>query len=147
VAFARKDYPKAMELYTYAIDRLGAPWKLKEALIGQAKCQVEMASAEKSPEVAKALYEKAKKTFEEVASVREWRGESTALALYHIADIQFRLQKFVEATAGWERITASQNKYPTWVARSYLRAADGYYRQGKNDQAQKKLRELFDPAG
>jgi len=145
VAFARKDFAKAMELYTYAIDRLGAPWKLKEALIGQAKCNVELAAAEKSPEAATALYEKAKKTFEEVASVREWRGESTALALYHIADIQFRMKKFVEATAGWERITASQNKYPTWVARSYLRAADGYYYQGKNDQAQKKLRELFDP--
>jgi tetratricopeptide (TPR) repeat protein len=145
VAFARKDFPKAMELYTYAIDRLGAPWKLKEALIGQAKCQVEAANVEASPDMAKVLYEKAKKTFEEVASVREWRGESTALALYSIADIQFRLKKFVEATAGWERITASQNKYPRWVARSYLRAADGYYRQGKNDEAQKKLRELFDP--
>ena len=145
VAFARKDYAKAMELYTYAIDRLGAPWKLKEALIGQAKCEMEFASTAKTPEGAKILLEKAKKTLEEVASVREWRGETTALALYLIADAQFRMGKFVEATAGWERITVSQNKYPVWVARSYLRAADGYYRQGKNEMAQKKLRELFDP--
>ena len=71
--------------------------------------------------------------------------ETTALALYLIADIQFRMGKFVEATAAWERITVSQNKYPVWVARSYLRAAAGYYRQGTNEMAQKSLRELFDP--
>lgn len=145
VAYTKKDYPKAMELYSYAIDRLGAPWKLKEALIGQAKCQVEFAAAAKSPEAANVLYTKARKTFEEVASVREWRGESTALALYHIADIYYRQAKFVEATAAWERITASQNKYPTWVARSYLRAGDGYFRQGKDQAAKDKLKELFDP--
>jgi tetratricopeptide (TPR) repeat protein len=145
VAFARKDYKKAMELYTHAIDRLGAPWKLKEALIGQAKCQMEFAAEGKSPDEAKELFTKAKKTFEEVASVREWRGESTALALWHIAEIQFRMGNFVEAAAAWERITASQNKYPVWVARSYLRAAEGYYRQGKNEIAREKLRALFDP--
>jgi tetratricopeptide (TPR) repeat protein len=145
VAFARKDYGKALELYTYAIDRLGAPWKLKEALIGQAKCEMEFASQAKSPDAANVLFDKARKTFEEVASVREWRGESTALALYQIAEIHFRKGKFVEATAAWERITASQNKYPVWVARSYLRAGEGYYRQGKNEVARAKLRELFDP--
>jgi tetratricopeptide (TPR) repeat protein len=145
VHFARKDFKKAMELYTYAIDRLGAPWKLKEALIGQAKCQIEFAAEEKNEDTAKEILAKAKKTFEEVASVREWRGESTALALWHIAEIQFRMRNFVEATAGWERMTASMNKYPVWVARAYLRAGEGYFRQGKDDLARVRLRELFDP--
>src|SRR6185436_1696747 len=95
VHFARKDFKKAMELYTYAIDRLGAPWKLKEALIGQAKCQIEFAAEEKSPDAKNELLAKAKKTFEEVASVREWRGESTALALWYISEIQFRMGKWV----------------------------------------------------
>jgi hypothetical protein len=31
------------------------------------------------------------------------------------------------------------------VARSYLRVADGYFRQGKNEVARAKLRELIDP--
>jgi TolA-binding protein len=148
VNFAKKDYKKAMELYTYAIDRLGAPWKLKEALIGQAKCWLEMAAQEKDngkPEKTAELLEKARKQFEEVASVREWRGESTALALYYLAEIKYRQDKFAEATSSFERITDTQGKYPRWVARSFLRAAEGYYRQGKNDLAQKALLKLLNP--
>ena len=142
VQLARKDYKKAMELYTFAIDRLGAPWKLKEALIGQAKCNMESAG-DGADKVAK--LEKAKKTFEEVASVREWRGESTAMALFYIADIQARLGKFAESTQSYERLAASQGKYPVWVARAYLGAAEGYYRQGKNEDAKKKLTDLISP--
>jgi tetratricopeptide (TPR) repeat protein len=144
VHFAKKDYKKALELYTYAIDRLGAPWKLKEALIGQAKCWMEFAKESDATKSAE-LLEKARKQFEEVASVREWRGESTALALYYLAEIKYRQEKFVEATAAFERVTDSQSKYPTWVARSFLRAAEGYYRQGRNDLAQKALLKLLNP--
>jgi TolA-binding protein len=145
VNFARKDYKKALELYTHAIDRLGAPWKLKEALTGQAKCWMEFASGEKDAAKAGELWKKARKQFEEVASVREWRGESTAMALYYIAEIQYRQNQFKEATAAFERVTDSQGKYPRWVARSFLRAAEGYYRQGKNEVAQKTLLKLLDP--
>ena len=147
VLLARKEYKKAMELYDYAIDRLGAPWKLKEALLGQAKCLLELADAQKgdAPTLAAAKYEKAKKTFEEVASVREWRGESTALALYYIADVLFRTGKFKEATAGFERITVTQGKFPKWVARSYLKAAEGYYRQGDDKSAIARLKDLLEP--
>ena len=146
VNFAKKDFKKAMELYTYAIDRLGAPWKLKEALIGQAKCWLEFAAeTERDATKANELWEKARKQFEEVASVREWRGESTAMALYYIAEIKYRQGKFAEATAAFERVTDSQGKYPRWVARCFLRAAEGYYRQGKNELAQKALLKLIDP--
>ncbi len=145
VNFERKDFKKSLELYTYAIDRLGAPWKLKEALIGQAKCWLEYAQLEKDPVKAGELWTKARKQFEEVASVREWRGESTALALYYIAEIQYRQGKFPEATAAFERVTDSQGKHPRWVARSFLRAAEGYYRQGKTENAQQALKRLLDP--
>ncbi len=147
VNFAKQDYQKALELYTYAIDRLGAPWKLKEALIGQARCWMEFArvQAEKNPAKAADLWEKARKQFEEVASVREWRGESTALALYYLAEIKYQQGKFVDATSSFERLTDTQSKYPRWVARGFLRAAEGYYRQGKNEMAQKTLIKLLDP--
>ena len=135
VALARKDVKKAMELYTHAIDRLGAPYKLKEALIGQAKCHVETGTAES--------FEKARKLFEEVASVREWRGETTAYALYQIADIHARQSKWKEATPLFERIAVSQQKYPAWAARAYLRASEGYFRQGKDDLAKERLREML----
>ena len=67
------------------------------------------------------------------------------MALYYIAESYFRMGKFKEATTAFERVTVSQGKYPTWVARSYLRASDGYYRQGKDDLAKERLRDLIEP--
>ena len=147
VLLARKEYKKALDLFDYAINRLGAPWKLKEALLGQARCLLELADLEKdtSPTAAKDKYAKAKKTFEEVASVREWRGETTALALYYIADVQLRTGKFVEAAAGFERIIDTHAKYPVWGARSCLGAAEAYYRQGRNEKGVAVLKKLLDP--
>ena len=146
VAFARKDVKKAMELYTFAIDRLGAPYKLKEALLGQAKCHLEIATMQlndKAEDAAKESFDKARKLFEEVASVREWRGETTAYALYQIADIQFRQGKWKEATPLFERVAVTQQKYATWSARSYLKAAAGYYKLGKDDLAKDRLKEML----
>jgi tetratricopeptide (TPR) repeat protein len=135
-----------MELFTFAIERLGAPYKLKEALLGQAKCHLEIGSVklnEKAAEQAAESFDKARKLFEEVASVREWRGESTAFALYEIAEIQFRQNKWAEATALFERVAVSQQKYPTWAARAYLKAAAGYYKLGKDDLAKERLKEML----
>ena len=162
VAFARKDVRKAMELYTYAIDRLGAPYRLKEALLGQAKCHMEFATggpavaaaarampaakdAKQAPaiETGPAAYEKARKIFEEVAGVREWRGETTAYALFQIAEIQFRQGKWQEATALFERVAVTQQKYPAWAARAYNRAAEGYRKMGKNEVAKERLKEML----
>ncbi len=161
VAFARKDVRKAMELYTFAIDRLGAPYRLKEALLGQAKCHMEFATSAPAVATAKPLpaakdakpapvietgpaaYEKARKIFEEVAAVREWRGETTAYALYQIAEIQFRQGKWQEATGLFERVAVTQQKYPTWAARAYNRAAEGYRKMGKNEVAKERLKEML----
>ena len=146
VAFARKDVKKSLELYTHAIDRLGAPYKPKEATLGQARCYLEMATAkldENSTATAADLFDKSRKLFEEVASVREWRGESTAYSLFQIADIQFRQSKWKEATALFERVAVTQQKYPAWAARSYIKAAAGYYKLGKDDLAKERLKEML----
>ncbi len=171
IAFARKDVKKAMELHTHAIERLGAPYKLKEALLGQARCYLEFASnpavagavaadspnpddaksgkapvvAKKSlfPKTSEEAYDKARKIFEEVASVREWRGESTAYSLYQIGEIQFRQNKWPEATSLFERVAVTQQKYPSWAARAYLKAAHGYHMMGKDDTARDRLKEML----
>ncbi|MEO6787728.1 MAG: tetratricopeptide repeat protein, partial [Chthoniobacteraceae bacterium] len=169
VAFAHKDVKKAMEMYTYAIDRLGAPYRLKEALLGQAKCYMEIASAGPHAALAESqkqsdaksdkaaadassaapaetsaeAFEKARKIFEEIASVREWRGETTAYALYEIADINYRQGKWPEATALFERVAVTQQKYPTWAARAYIKAADGYHKMGRDDVAKERLKEML----
>ncbi|MEQ1854620.1 MAG: hypothetical protein ABMA01_23880, partial [Chthoniobacteraceae bacterium] len=98
---------------------------------------------ENAKEAAAESFDKARKLFEEVASVREWRGESTAFALYEIAEIQFRQSKWKEGTALFERVAVTQQKYPTWAARSYLKAAAGYYKLGKDDLAKERLKEML----
>ena len=158
VAFAHKDVKKAMEMYTYAIDRLGAPYKLKEALLGQAKCYMEIAGAgpgsalmaatkpggkASPPESSAEAFEKARKIFEEIASVREWRGETTAYSLYQIADIHYRQSKWQEATALFERVAVTQQKYPSWAARAYVKAAEGYHKMGRDDVAKDRLKEML----
>ena len=132
VNFSRKNYDEAMKLYTHAIDRLGAPYRLKEALLGQAKVHLE-----------KGNYVEATKLFQEVAGVREWRGESTAYALYQIAEVLFRQGKVPEAISQFERVALTQLKYPSWAARAYLRAADGYFKQGKDDKVKERLAEML----
>ena len=132
VNFAKKNYDEAMKLYTHAIDRLGAPYKLKEALLGQANVHLE-----------KGNFAEATKLFQEVAGVREWRGESTAYALYHIAEALFRQKKWAEATSQFERVALTQLKHPAWAARAYLKAADSYRMQGKDDKMKKILEEML----
>ncbi len=132
VNFSRQKYDEAMKLYTYAIDRLGAPYKLKEALLGQAKVHLE-----------KGEFTEATKLFQEVAGVREWRGESTAYALYQIAEALFRQKKWPEATSQFERVALTQMKYPSWAARAYLKAADGYRMQGKDEKMKERLQEML----
>ena len=94
-------------------------------------------------ETGPAAYEKARKIFEEVAGVREWRGETTAYALFQIAEIQFRQGKWQEATALFERVAVTQQKYPAWAARAYNRAAEGYRKMGKNEVAKERLKEML----
>ena len=132
VNFARKNYDEAMKLYTYAIDRLGAPYKLKEALLGQAKVHLERGN-----------FAEATKLFQEVAGVREWRGESTAYALFQMAEALLRQKKYPEAISQFERVALTQLKYPTWAARAYLKAAEGYRMQGKDDKMKERLQELL----
>ncbi len=132
VNYAKKNYDEALKLYTHAIDRLGAPFKLKEALLGQANVHLE-----------KGNFGEATKLFQEVAGVREWRGESTAYALFHMAEALFRQKKWAEATSQFERVALTQMKYPSWAARAYLKAADSYRMQGKDDKMKKILEDML----
>ena len=40
-------------------------------------------------------------------------------------------------------MAVTQQKYPTWAARSYIKAAAGYYKLGKDDIAKERLKEML----
>ena len=64
-------------------------------------------------------------------------------ALYQIADIQFRQSQWEKATALFERVAVTQQKYPAWAARAYNKAADGYRKMGKDGVAKERLKEML----
>ena len=132
IAYQAKDYPKALSLFTDAVDKAGATTKLKDVTVGKAKTLLAMGRLDE----ATAL-------FEQIASTREWRGESTALAVYSLGDIMRQQNKLPEAIAYYQRVFVAYQLYLPWVAKSYVASAECFQQLGKNQEAVNTYRELL----
>ncbi|MDB6151650.1 MAG: hypothetical protein JWL90_103 [Chthoniobacteraceae bacterium] len=132
IAFGKKDYAKALELFTDALEKIAASMKVKEATIGRAKTLLELGD-----------YDESKKLFEQVAGVREWRGESTAMAIYQIGEVEARRGNWNEAIAHYRRVFVAYQKFSPWVAKAYLRSAESFDKMGKRKDAIDSLREML----
>ena len=132
IAFSKKEYDKALKLFTDALDTVSASMKMKEATIGKAKTLMELGK-----------FDESKKLFEQVASIREWRGDATALAVFSLGEIEARQNRFPEAIAFYRRVFVAYQKYLPWVAKSYLRAADSFEKMGKRQDAIENLRDML----
>lgn len=131
IALAAKDYKAALKFYTEAADTYTGI-KIKEATIGKAHALLELKQ-----------YEEAKKLFEQVAGMREWRGESTAMAVYYLGVIQQRQEHWAEAIAHYQRVFVAYQKFLPWVAKSYIDCAECFHQLGKNKQAVGHLQEML----
>ena len=61
---------------------------------------------------------KSRKLFEEVAGMREWRGESTALAVYSLGELEARQGHWAEAIVHYQRVFwLTKNFCRGWPAR------------------------------
>ena len=132
IAFANKDYAKALGLFSDALDKVAASMKMKEATIGKARTLLEMGN-----------YEESRKLFEQVAGIREWRGDATAMAIYSLGQIAARQSQYPEAIAYYRRVFVAYQKYLPWVAKSYLQAAESFTKMGKNQDAIDNLRDML----
>ena len=131
IAFAEGKYDKALELFTDAIEKVGASLKMKEAMVGKAKALLELGK-----------YDESRKLFEQIASIREWRGDTTAMAVFSLGEIERRRGKFPEAIAHYRRVFVAYQKYVGWVAKSYLRCAEAFEKLGKRQDAVDNLQEM-----
>jgi TolA-binding protein len=131
IAFAKKDYGTSLNLFTEAADKIAGS-KEKEATIGKAKTLLELGS-----------YDEARSLFEEVASMREWRGESTAYAVYELGDIQARQGHWAEAIAYYQRVFVLYQRYLPWVAKAYIGSAQSFDKLGKRPEAIGHLQEML----
>jgi TolA-binding protein len=131
-AYHNKDYPLALRLFTDAVDKAGATAKLMDVTVGRAKTLLAMNRLDE----AKAL-------FEQVASTREWRGESTAFAVYSLGEIMQKENKLPEAIAYYQRVFVAYGRYLPWVAKAYVASAECFTQLGKNVDAANTYREML----
>jgi TolA-binding protein len=131
IAYAKKDYPAALQFFTDAIDKAGATQKLKDVTVGQAKTLLAMGR-----------FEEAKKLFEQIAATREWRGDATAYSIYSLGEIEQKQGKLPEAIAYYQRVYVAYGRYLQWVAKAYINSAECFKKLGKNQEATNTYREM-----
>jgi tetratricopeptide (TPR) repeat protein len=112
IAYQKKDYPKALRYFADGTEKIAAVQKLKDITLGRAKTLFALGKLDE-----------AQKGFEQVASVREWRGEATAFSVYSLGQIAAKRGKWAEANAYFQRVYVGYQKFLPWVAKAYMRAA------------------------
>ncbi|HEV8185794.1 MAG TPA: tetratricopeptide repeat protein, partial [Chthoniobacterales bacterium] len=132
IAFQKNDYNKALRYFSEATEKATATQKLKDVTVGKAKTLL-----------ATNKLDDARKVFEQVAAVREWRGESTAFSVYSLGEIEARQGRWAEANAYFQRVYVGYQKFLPWVAKAYLRSAESFEKLGKSQEAANTYRELL----
>ncbi len=132
LALAKGENEKALKIFTAAIEEIGATRKLKDVTVGQARSLLALGKLDE-----------AKKVFEQVASIREWRGDATALAVYYLGEIEFQRGKFAEANAFFQRVFVAYQKYLPWVAKAYLKSGECFEKLGKKEDAVRTYQEML----
>ncbi len=132
IALQKKDLPKAMRYFGDGTDKIAAVQKLKDLTVGKAKTLLAMGRLAE-----------ARKVFEQVAAVREWRGESTAFSVYSLGEIEAQQGRWAEANAYFQRVYVGYQKFLPWVAKAYLRSAESFEKLGQTQEAANTYRELL----
>jgi TolA-binding protein len=132
IAFQKNDLNNALRYFTDGTDKIAASYKLKEITVGKGKTLL-----------ALNRLDEAKKVFEQVASVREWRGESTAYSVYSLGEIEAKRGRWAEANAYFQRVYVGYRKFLPWVAKAYMRSAESFEKLGQAQEAANTYRELL----
>jgi outer membrane protein assembly factor BamD (BamD/ComL family) len=132
IAYEKKNYHKALREFSDGAEKIDAAQKLKDISVGRAKTLLALGKLDE-----------AQKGFEQVASVREWRGEATAFSVYSLGQIAARRGKWAEANAYFQRVYVGYQKFLPWVAKAYIASGESFEKLGKNQEAANTYRELL----
>ncbi|MCE9519328.1 MAG: tetratricopeptide repeat protein, partial [Verrucomicrobia bacterium] len=120
IEFARKNYKGALDLFNEAIDKFQGSSSLLEATLGKAESLLELGKLDE-----------AEKLYKTIAATREWKGEPTANALYHLGLIEERRKAWGKAIAYYQRVILAHQKYKNWLAKSHLHCAQSQISDSK----------------
>jgi TolA-binding protein len=132
IACQKKDYPRALRYFTDGTEKIVAAQKLKDLSLGRARTLLALGKLDE-----------AQKAFEQVASVREWRGEATALCVYSLGQIAVRRGRWAEANAYFQRVYVGYQKFLPWVAKAYIASGESFEKLGQTQEATNTYRELL----
>jgi len=132
IAYQKKDYPKALRYFTDGSEKIAAAQELKDITVGRAKTLLALGKLDE-----------AQKGFEQVASVREWRGEATAFSVYSLGQIAAKRGQWAEANAYFQRVYVGYQKFLPWVAKAYIASGETFEKLGKTQEATNTYRELL----
>jgi len=132
IARQKKDYRRALRFFSAGTEKAAAGEKLKDLSLGRAQALFALGQLDE-----------AQKAFEQVASVREWRGEATACSVYSLGQIAARRGKWAEANAYFQRVYVGYQKFLPWVAKAYIGSAESFEKLGKKQEAFNTYREML----
>jgi TolA-binding protein len=132
IAYQKKDFPKALSYFTDGAVKIAAAQKLKEISLGRARALLALGKLDE-----------AQKAFEQVAAVREWRGEATACSVYSLGQIAAKRGKWAEANAYFQRVYVGYQKFLPWVAKAYIASGESFEKLGQIQEATNTYRELL----
>jgi TolA-binding protein len=132
IARQKKDYRRALRFFSAGTEKAAAGQKLKNLSLGRAQTLFALGQLDE-----------AQKAFEQVASVREWRGEATACSVYSLGQIAARRGKWAEANAYFQRVYVGYQKFLPWVAKAYIGSAESFEKLGKKEEASNTYREML----
>jgi TolA-binding protein len=132
IAYQKKDYVRALRVFTEGTEKIAAAQKLKEISLGRARALLALGKLDE-----------AQTAFEQVASVREWRGEATACSVYSLGQIAAKRGKWAEANAYFQRVYVGYQKFLPWVAKSYIASGEIFEKLGQIQEATNTYRELL----
>ena len=132
INFQEKHYTKALDLFQDGLNKVSPSQKVKDLTVGEAKTLLALGKLDD-----------AKKLFEQAASVREWRGETTAFCMFELGQIEGKRGDWAAANAYYQRVYVAYQRYLPWVAKAYLGSANSLEKLGKKEDAVRTYQEMI----
>jgi tetratricopeptide (TPR) repeat protein len=115
IAFEKKEYDKALELFRKAMVEYEGSSRLLDATRGEARSLYKLKK-----------YDDAKKIYENILNTKEWRGEAHAEALLMQGEMLYDQQKWGEAIPFFQRVFIAHQKWKPIMARAYVQCARAF---------------------
>lgn len=132
IALRAGDATRALGWARDAQTKGGGAYRAKEATLLEARALIALGRLDEAEPI-----------LTRVAATKEWRGEATAQSLFLLGEIAEKRDDLPKAIALYQRVFLSHQRYPEWVARSYLASAADFKKLGRIPEAAATLKEML----